>query len=72
MRSRYLSTLVLVCVGALGWSRPGHAQVTPKGLMAQDAASTGATEVGGGGFEAAAAKDSAARYAAGRPGALHP
>jgi len=61
MRSRYLSTLVLVCAGALGWSRPSHAQDTPQGLMAQDAASTGATDVGGGGFEAAAAKGAAAK-----------
>jgi len=61
MRSRYLATLVLVCLGGLGWSRPGHAQDTPQGLMTQDAASTGATDVGGGGFEAAAAKDAAAK-----------
>lgn len=61
MRSSYLRTLVLVCLGTLGWSVPGYAQDTPQGLLAQDAATTGTTDVGGGGFEAAAAKDAAAK-----------
>lgn len=61
MRPSYLSTLVLVCLGTLAWSVPGYAQDTPQGLMAQDAASTGTTEVGGGGFEAAAAKEEGAK-----------
>lgn len=63
MRSSYLRTLVMVCLGMLGWSVPAHAQDTPKGLLAQDAATTGTTEVGGGGFEAAAAKEAAAEEA---------
>jgi len=61
MRSSYLHTLVLVCLGALGWSVPGQAQTTPPGLMTQSSASTGTTDVAAGGFQAAAAKDAAAK-----------
>ena len=61
MRSSYLHTLVLVCLGTLGWSVPGHAQATPPGVMTQSSASTGTTDVAAGGFQAAATTDAAAK-----------
>src|SRR5688572_25857859 len=58
MRSSCPRTLLL-CLTILGSSRLTHAQDTPPGVMSQDAATTGTTDVATGGFETAAAKDAA-------------
>lgn len=61
MRPSYLLTPVLVCLGTLGFGRPAQAQDTPPGVISQDAATTGTTDVASGGFQTAAAKEALAK-----------
>lgn len=60
MRSSYVSKPKQVLLGGvLFWTLPAHAQETPEGIMAQDAATTGTTDVANEGFEASEARPEA-------------